>query len=107
MKKSSVFLFVAVMTVMLSGCGTALINDSGGRDGSTFAKAVIVGSVRSEYLWIDRTYIGADILSQVVAEDGGKTFDIVTIKTKDGTEKQLYFDISKFYKKKTYRSDLV
>lgn len=107
MKKSSGFLLIAVMTVMLAGCGTAMINDSGGRDGSTFAKAVIVGSVRSEYLWIDRTHDGANILSQVVAEDGGKTYDIVTIKTKDGTEKQLYFDISKFYKKKTYRSDLI
>ena len=107
MKKSSVFLFIAVMTVMLAGCGTATINDSGGRDGSTFSKAVIVGSVRSEYLWIDRIYKGADILSQVFAEDGGKTYDIVTIKTKEGAEKQLYFDISKFYKKKTYRSDII
>ncbi len=107
MKTRTAFLSIAFMALVLAGCGTAMINDSGGRDGSTFAKAVIVGSVRSEYLWIDRTYIGSEILSQVVAEDGGKTFDIVTIKTKAGDEKQLYFDISKFYKTKTYRSDLV
>lgn len=106
MKRSSVFLLIAVMTVMLAGCGTAMINDTGGRDGSTFAKAVIVGSVRSEYLWIDRTFDGSNILSQVVAEEGGKTYDIVSITTKEGAEKDLYFDISKFYRKKTYRSDL-
>ena len=106
MKKRTTFLLIAFMALMLAGCGTAMINDTGGRDGSSFAKAVIVGSVRSEYLWIDRTYVGSNLLSQVVAEDSGKTFDIVTIKTKEGVEKDLCFDISKFYRKKTYRSDL-
>ena len=96
-----------VFTILLmTACSTTSIDTSGGRDGSSFDKAVIVGSVRSEYLWIDRTFIGSNLISQVVAGHNGKTFDIVTIATKEGTMKDLYFDISKFYKKKTYRSDL-
>ena len=106
MNKRTAFVLVAFMALVLAGCGAAMIDDSGGRDGSTFAKAVIVGSVRSEYLWIDRKFDDSNILSQVVAEDGGKIYDIVTITTKEGTEKDLYFDISKFYIKKTYRDDL-
>ena len=106
MRTRTAFVLIAFMALVFAGCGAAMINDTGGRDGSSFGKAVIVGSVRSEYLWIDRTYVGSNILSQIVAADSGKTYDIVTINTKEGTEKDLYFDISKFYKKKTYRSDL-
>jgi hypothetical protein len=106
MRTRRAFLLIAFMALVLAGCGAAMINDTGGRDASSFGKAVIVGSVRSEYLWIDRTYVGSNILSQVVSMDSGKIYDVVTIKTKDGPEKNLYFDISKFYQKKTYRSDL-
>jgi hypothetical protein len=67
---------------------------------------VIVGSVRAEYLYIDRTYPGANILSQMVTDNNGTPCDVVTIRTKDGTEKNIYFDISRFYRKKTYADDL-
>jgi hypothetical protein len=67
---------------------------------------VVVGSVRAEYLYIDRTYSGANILSQMVTDNNGNPYDVVTIMTKEGVEKDLYFDISKFYRKKTYADDL-
>ncbi len=94
-----------VLMLTLAGCSMASINDTGGRDGSTAEKAVIVGSVRSEYLYIDRAWGGSDILSQVVTYKEDKPYDVVTIKTKDGIEKNLWFDISKFYRKKTYTDD--
>jgi hypothetical protein len=106
MKKSLTVLMTAVLAMMLAGCSATFIDDSGGRDGSSFQKAIIVGSVRAEYLYIDRTWAGSDILSQVVTENEGKHYDVVTIKTKAGMEKDIYFDISKFYRKKTYADDL-
>jgi len=106
MKKSLVVLMTVVLTVMLAGCGASYINDTGGRDGSSARMAVIVGSVRAEYMYIDRTWPGSDILSQVVTPEAGKTYDVVTIRTKEGTEKDVWFDISKFYRKKTYADDL-
>jgi hypothetical protein len=65
-----------------------------------------VGSVRAEYLYIDRTFKDATILSQMVVENNGNPYDVVTINTKEGTKKDVYFDLSKFYRKKTYADDL-
>jgi len=106
MKKSLVVLMTVVLAVMLAGCSAMYIDDTGGRDGSTFQKAVIVGSVRAEYKYIDRTFAGSNILSQVVTEKDGKPYDVVSIKLGNGLERSVYFDISKFYRKKTYADDL-
>ena len=106
MKRSTIIILTAVLAVMLAGCASSYINASGGRDGSSFAKAVIVGSVRAEYLYIDRTWKDSKIASQVVTENDGKPYDVVSITTKDGQAKDLCFDISKFYRKKTYADDL-
>ncbi|MCU0378390.1 MAG: hypothetical protein MUC78_09035 [Bacteroidales bacterium] len=104
MKRNVIILMTLVL--MLAGCSMTSINDTGGRDGSSAEKAVIAGSVRSEYLYIDRAYAGSNIMSQVVTEKNGIPYDVVRIKTKEGVEKDLWFDISKFYRKKTYADDV-
>jgi hypothetical protein len=106
MKRAAVYFLTVVLAVMMTGCTASYIDSSQGRDGSTFQQAVIVGSVRAEYLYIDRTYPDANILSQRVTENNGNPYDVVTITTKDGTQKDLIFDISKFYRKKTYADEL-
>ena len=106
MKKGITILMTVVLAVMMAGCAATSIDSSGGRDGSTFQKAVIVGSVRAEYLYIDRTFKDATILSQMVVENNGNPYDVVTIQTKEGSKKDVIFDISKFYRKKTYADDL-
>jgi hypothetical protein len=106
MKRAAIYLMTVVLAVMMAGCAATSIDSSGGRDGSSFGKAVIVGSVRAEYLYIDRTFPGANILSQMVTENDGNPFDVVTITTREGVQKDVYFDISKFYRKKTYADDL-
>ena len=95
-----------VLTMMMAGCAASFIDSSQGRDGTSFQNAVVVGSVRAEYLYIDRNYPGSNILSQVVTDNNGNPYDVVTITTEDGTEKDIYFDISRFYRKKTYADDL-
>jgi hypothetical protein len=106
MKKTAVYLMTVVLALMMTGCAASFIDSSGGRDGSTFDKAVIVGSVRAEYLYIDRTFNGASIMTQIMKEHNGKPYDIVTIRSEEGVEQDVYFDISKFYRKKTYADDL-
>jgi len=106
MKRAVVYLMTVVLAVLMTGCAASYIDSSKGRDGSTFQQAVIVGSVRAEYLYIDRTYPDANILSQMVTENNGNPYDVVTITTKDGTQKDVIFDISKFYRKKTYADEL-
>jgi len=106
MKKGITVLMTVLLAVMMAGCAATYIDSSQGRDGSSFQNAVVVGSVRAEYLYIDRTYSGANILSQMVTDNNGNPYDVVTIMTKEGVEKDLYFDISKFYRKKTYADDL-
>ncbi|HOO67418.1 MAG: hypothetical protein H6545_07680 [Bacteroidales bacterium] len=106
MKKAAIYLMTAVLALMMAGCAASFIDSSQGRDGSSFQNAVIVGSVRAEYLYIDRTFPGSNIISQMVTDNNGNPYDIVTITTKDGQEKDIIFDISKFYRKKTYADDL-
>jgi hypothetical protein len=106
MKKGITFLMTVVLALMMTGCAASFIVSSGGRDGSTFDRAVIVGSVRAEYLYIDRTFNGASIMTQVMKEHNGRPYDIVTIRSEEGIEQDVYFDISKFYRKKTYADDL-
>ncbi len=106
MKKSLTVVMMVMLAVMMTGCAASYIDSSQGRDGSTFQQAVIVGSVRAEYLYIDRTYPDANILSQMVTENSGNPYDVVTITTKEGTQKDVIFDISKFYRKKTYADEL-
>ena len=96
----------AVLALMMAGCAASYIDSSQGRDGSSFQNAVIVGSVRAEYLYIDRTFPGSNIISQMVTDNNGNPYDIVTITTKEGQGKDIIFDISKFYRKKTYADDL-
>jgi len=103
--KTRIALFIClVIGLGLTSCSsTSMVTDSsGGRDGSSFEKAVIASSVRAEYKWIDRTYPESELMTQIVVYQYDKPFDVVTIKTKEGEEKDIYFDISKFYKPKQY-----
>ncbi len=106
MKKSTILFLAVVLALMSAGCAASFIDSSQGRDGSTFQKAVIVGSVRAEYLYIDRTYPGSNIISQMIVDNNGNPYDLVSIRLKDGSEKNIYFDVSKFYRKKVYPDDL-
>ncbi|HOT16743.1 MAG TPA: hypothetical protein PLB07_03725 [Bacteroidales bacterium] len=106
MKRTAVYLMTAVLAVMMAGCAASYIDSSQGRDGSSFEKAVIVGSVRAEYLYIDRNYPGSEILSQMIVDNNGNPYDVVTIIPKGETKKDIIFDVSRFYRKKTYADEL-
>ncbi len=78
-----------VLAVMMAGCAASYIDSSQGRDG-----------------YIDRKYPNAQILSQMIVDNNGNPYDVVTIVPKGETKKDIYFDVSRFYRKKTYADDL-
>jgi hypothetical protein len=102
--KSRIVLFICLIAgLLITGCAMTNVSDSsGGRDGSSFANAVIAFSGHAEYRWIDKNFPGSQLLTQVILKNEGKPYDIISIKTKDGAEKKIFFDVSKFYKEKQY-----
>ena len=76
-----------------------------GADGSSFEKAIVIQEkselvgVDAEYKWLAQNYPGYSRGSQALVFHDNKPYDILTIKTKDGEEKKVYFDISNFYGK--------
>jgi hypothetical protein len=55
--------------------------------------------VAEEYKWLAESYPGYSTIRKTQASRGNKHYDIITFKTKDGIEKNAYFDITSFYKK--------
>jgi len=76
-----------------------------GADGSSYEKAIVIQEksetpgVNAEYKWIAEHYPGYSRGMQSLNFYNKKPYDIITIKTKDGEEKKIYFDISNFFGK--------
>jgi hypothetical protein len=75
-----------------------------GGDGRSQVSAVIVGTktnlggIGKVYEWLRHYYPGYRLIRQAVTIPlDGKRFDIMTIRTKDGAEFDVWFDITAFY----------
>jgi len=74
-------------------------------DGFSFQTAIVIEAknestgVDKEYKWLSENYRGYTLISQALSFDKGKPYDIMSIKTSEGIEKKIYFDISKFFGK--------
>jgi hypothetical protein len=77
----------------------------GGGDGTSCAQAVVIKGasdfegVGAEYAWIRSHYPGAEMLGQALIKCGEHPADRLTIQTKDGAQKELFFDISESFGK--------
>jgi uncharacterized protein YcfL len=75
------------------------------RDGSSFEKAIIITEkteskgIHAEYEWLQIHYPGYKRGIQALADHKKKPYDIITIKTSEGKNPDVYFDISNFYGK--------
>lgn len=67
------------------------------RDGSSPEKAIIVGSVREEYAWMQSHHPGFQPGMQALREIDGKPYDVLTWHNDKGEERTIYFDISRFF----------
>lgn len=98
--------FSLLLTISMIGVGcrpAQSISDSSSQsieqDGSSYQKAIVVKSIRSEYEWIEAKYPGSKVVKQALVFNEKKPYDILTVKLADGNEKDFYFDISKFFGK--------
>ncbi|MDP4264074.1 MAG: hypothetical protein Q8941_16220 [Bacteroidota bacterium] len=93
-------------TTSAQGSSSAEITATGGaQDGSSFDKAIFIDKnnekegVDAEYVWLRSHYPGYTFIKQSLDSKGNKHYDILKIKTKEGEEKNIYFDISRFFGK--------
>jgi len=63
-------------------------------DGYSPDTAIVVEAVRDEYAWLRQHYPDWQLGRQQFTEIDGRSFDIVTVRSADGEERQVYFDIT-------------
>ena len=107
---------VFISVIFLSFCLTAfagIATDTSrhdsiiARDGSSFKKAVIItdttemAGIKAEYSWLALHYPGYSSTGQSlnINKENHHPYDIIYIKTIDGTKKEVYFDISSYFGK--------
>lgn len=106
------FLAVAALAVACSSpkhstssTGTQQTFSSTTADGSSYENAIVIQEksettgVSAEYKWLRENYPGYKSKGQALQTKNGKSYDVLTIVTADGTEKKVYFDILNFFGK--------
>jgi hypothetical protein len=78
-------------------------------DGSSFENAIIIKApnsslgIHTEYVLLEEKFGKRDVdfkfLGQQLQSNNGKFYDVLEIKTSDGTTRKIYFDISDFFLK--------
>jgi hypothetical protein len=62
--------------------------------GSTRETAVVVTSAREEDDWLHEHYPGFTVILQQTVNEDTSSFDVVTLRSDDGVEFEVYFDIT-------------
>jgi len=101
-------LALIVLVVILTSCaGKKQLNRTNNnlQDGLSFQTAVIIQEqsektgINAEYAWVKANHPGASSRGQSLIYHDKKPYDILKIKTADGKDLDVYFDISNFYGK--------
>ena len=115
------YLIICLIPLLLAACSSSKKVSSGSStnnqpatgtvtttspgDGSSFETAIVIDAksettgVDKEYAWLKKNYPGYKLLEQGLSFDNNNPYDVMSIKTKDGIEKKIYFDISNFFGK--------
>ncbi|WP_153796884.1 hypothetical protein [Foetidibacter luteolus] len=76
-----------------------------GGDGLSYETAVIINAggeiqgVAKEYEWLREHYPGYSMVKQTLQHRDKKSYDVLSIKTAEGQQKDIYFDITNFFGK--------
>lgn len=70
-----------------------------GGNGMSFETAIIVNSIPEEYEYVRETYPGSTFMMQSLVFHENTPYDILHIKTEDGVELDIYFNIESFFGK--------
>ena len=113
MKKYVLIVSLAVFFCACSASKKTVLNSSettttgiaSAADGFSYKTAIIIKAknettgIAKEYEWLKANYPGYSLIKQSLKENSKKMYDVMQIKTVDGTEKEIYFDINSFYGK--------
>lgn len=110
MKKSFLLSVLFLLLLSIFSCATrknpSITGDASvSEEGCSFENAVVVPETTEfkgidwEYAYLEKKYPGCQKLGQSLVFEGNKPYDIITIKTEDGRELKVYFDISNFFGK--------
>ncbi|MCX6271894.1 MAG: hypothetical protein NTU44_11860 [Bacteroidetes bacterium] len=107
--------FILIIFFVFSSCTTSkkmtanqssgINTESRGREGSSFENPVVLKEkdettgVAAEYEWLRNHYPGYTTGKQTLSVHKKKPYDIISIRTTEGKEIEVYFDISNFYGK--------
>ena len=75
------------------------------KGGTSFENAIVIrvqtenAGVEEEYKWLAQSYPGYSTIRKTQVSRGDKHYDIITFRTRDGIEKNAYFDITSFFGK--------
>ena len=113
MKSASIFLLIFCLISCTSTKKTAAIKKSTPvhkitrtdvfKGGTSFDNAIVIkvqtesDGVAEEYRWLNESYPGYSTVRKTQTTREKRHFDIITFKTKNGVEKNAYFDITSFY----------
>lgn len=105
MKKQTLIFITAFFVLLFILTNSAIIHAATVSDGSSFEKAIVINAanemdgVPAEYEWLKSHYPGYKLKLQKLVMHNEKPYDLLTIITKKGEEKTIYFDISNFFGK--------
>lgn len=94
------FLSLVIVVSALS-CASPKPAANVNQTGDSPENAIIVQTADAEQRWINERYPNARVLVQEVIQQSGKSYDVITIRTESEDRKTFYFDISRFYRKKS------
>jgi len=75
------------------------------KGGTSFDNAIVIkvekesAGVAEEYKWLKTSYPGYSLIRKTQTTNGNRHFDIIKIKTRNGQEKDVYFDTTSFFGK--------
>lgn len=97
--KNTIKLGVIVSLLIITSCSSTKNIKTTIRDGSSFEKAIIVESIAEEYEYVKKVCSGCQFVSQSLAFDKNKPYDILELKKSTGESVSYYFDVSEFFGK--------
>jgi hypothetical protein len=75
-----------------------------GGDGSNERSAVVIenapnerAGIHAEHDWLQQHYPGSTMKRQALAQHGGRVFDVIEIRTLEGAQIKIWFDIASFF----------
>jgi len=82
------------LLLLIASCTQPVTQAQNDQRGSDCANAISVKTIAEEYQWLKAHYPGCKFLGQSLSQCPKFPVDVLRVKTSDGVEKAVYFDIT-------------